>query len=220
VTDPRWLAATSLSGIALGLEMLALRSLPLLVVSPIVAAGIGVLPPASRMLLGERQPRTWPLLFGPVVVGVALLSWTGPDEADLPPMSSEGMLLLIGVVVAAGGLARWRRCSGLHCALLAGCAFGVSTIFARLAASAHLDLPGALAAAGLVVSGLCGLLFEMLAMKTASPARVGPVVLVLLVLIPVAVEVASTNVRLEHPGSVAAAIVMILLGGAGIAAGR
>lgn len=217
--DAGWLAATALAGASFLLELFALHRLPLVVVMPILAAGIIVLPLLGKPLLGEARVAGWQLPSAIVVVGVLLVTagaGRATGHAALTPATSG---LLLGLtVVAAMVTARFVR-TGIIVALVAGGAFGVSGTFARIVATTHPgSTPWLLAGAGLVATGLAGFALEMLAVATTSPARVGPVVLVLTALVPIAAEQAWFGATLSHPVLVGVGVPLVLVGAALIAA--
>lgn len=188
---PRWLAGIVLAAAGWGLQLVALRFAPVTLVQPALACGLILL-----LVLGQRvlhEPvgvREWAAALV-ILVGVGVVALVAPERHSAPSDSGLAVALgLLGALAVAPYAARGRaRPPG---ALLVASA-GAADVWAVLAARELGDELAAgrlaLAAAWAVGAGsavLAGLTSEMTALQRVPATRVGPAVLVMQIVGPVA----------------------------------
>ena len=184
----RWLAGIALAVAGFGLQIVALTFAPLTVVQPVLALGLVLLLYLGRRTLGESIGPREALAVAALIVGVSAIALAAPERSE--SVSSEAgvavALVVLVAVTAAPYLLRLRH--GAALVLSAGAADVVAALAAKLAADGidRGDAMPALAwAAGAGVAGLVGLTSETSALQRLPATRVGPIVVVLQVAVPV-----------------------------------
>ena len=188
VRDARWLAATALSVLGWPLQVAALALAPLAVVQPTLALGlVGLLILGSR-ILGEPVGRREITAVALVVAGIACVALSAPDRGtSTNEVGAVAALVLLSAVAAAPYVVRRRTV--LLAILATGAADSLAAFAAKLVADALRDARWAPAigvgvlAAG---AGVTATLSEMSALQNAPATRVGPIVLAMQIVIPVA----------------------------------
>jgi drug/metabolite transporter (DMT)-like permease len=192
VRRPLWVAGVLLNVVGWPLQLIALAFIPLTVVQPTLALGLLLLLALGSRLLGEHVgPRE--VVGGlAIVAGVAGIAWAAPERSSrhagaVPLAIALGALALVALAPYALRRAGWRP--GIV-SLTASA--GAGDIWAAIASKLIVDeLSNArwLAAlcwgvgAGLAVAA--GFLSDMTALQRYEATRVGPVILVMQVAVPV-----------------------------------
>jgi len=126
---PLWLAAQAAGGIGVALHAAALRSGPVALVQPLLAAGLVValaLGAWADRSHGRLDPRQWRAALA-VVVGLAGFLLAARPSAGVATAPGAGIAAVAGgAVLVGGGAALWTRPPGRpHRALVRGVAAGV-----------------------------------------------------------------------------------------------
>lgn len=187
----RWLVATGLVFAGSPFHLLALAVAPLSLVQPTLALGLILLLYLGHRLLGEAVGAAELSAVLGLVGAVALLAWAAPPEttahadaarlvAGLLPLATVALLplLLNGIGSAPAGLLP----------LAAGAASAFTGISSKLLVDELRRGNPAGVALWAAVSGLlgvAGLLLEMSALQRLPATRVGPLVFVVQVTVPV-----------------------------------
>ena len=176
--DPRYLCGLALVAAGFLLSVVAIRALPLFVVQAGRASSLGVTAVLAAVFLGSRLHRREQLALAGVGLGLVAvaLAATPQGPAEVPGGVRWGVLaaavVVAGLVVASARSRPSPRAAGLIAAL-AGCAFGLLALAARVLGP--ISLPGVLAdpsayAAG--IAALAGLLGGALALQRGSVVTV------------------------------------------------
>ena len=216
---PAWIGAILLTGVSFGLEVLALRQVPLSVVQPTLALGlVGLLGFAHRGL-GERVGVREMLAAGLVVAGVsAAVAGAPPRSTHLHSTALAAVVYgLLGAVLL---LPYVRRAAGW--AAVTGAAAGdvlAALATNHLAAAVAVGLVASLA--WLAVAAVCGLgaiTAETSALQRLPATRVAPVVMGADVVLPVALSAVLYRTDWSStPGGgalLAAGVALVALGAA------
>lgn len=155
--DPRYLAGTALVGVSFLASLVAVRALPLFLVQAGRASSLGVTAVLAALLLGTRLrgPEVGALValaLGLVGVAVAAQPTVGGQAATWVSWCALGGAALSAVVVGVGVRA---GASGAVLGVLAGIAFGVLSLAARVLAP--VAVPGVLTDPAVWAVGLAGL---------------------------------------------------------------
>ncbi|MFE3327697.1 hypothetical protein [Streptomyces sp. NPDC059176] len=185
----RYLVGLALDGVGFGLQIVALRLIPIYAVGAALAASLAVTAVAATRLLSVRLTRIEWSAVGVVCAGLAMLGIaSGPEGDATAPGWLRWALLGVSVVVLLIGLAAGRlpgRSRALVLGLGAGIGFGVPEVAVRLLDSVDFTNPalyalllgGAAAfllltsafARGSVTTATAGLVLT----ETTCPAAVG-----------------------------------------------
>lgn len=124
------------------LSVVALRRVPLFVVQPILAASLAVTVLLARRVLGTAmRPREVAAVVGVVVASGVLASSAGLGRVR-PPGTVAIVVVCVAVVAVAGACAAaWRSGHSVVLALLAGTAYGLGAIGARVLRPAPPGVP-------------------------------------------------------------------------------
>lgn len=225
---PIWVAAIALGIGGWGLQIVALGLAPLTVVQPVLSLGLVLLLYLSVRLLGESVgPREIAGALA-IVGGVTALTLSAPDRGTSVTRPA-GLAVALGALGALS-LAPYALRAGrlfVPALLLAGGA-GAADATAGVAAKLISDdlgrgRPAAALAWAALAAGtvLLGLLSETTALQRMPVTRVGPVVLVIQVVVPVLLAPlvfgeAWRNTPLDG-GLIAAALVVVAAGTAALA---
>ncbi len=213
---PIWVAGIVLAIVGWGLQVVALRLAPVTLVQPALACGLILLLVLGRTLLHEPVGRREVGAALVVGAGVAVVALAAPQRGHggLGTGLVVVLVALAALAAAPWGLARVGRAPGGLLVLAAGAGDVWAVLAARLAGD-ELARGRPLAAAGwtlgtaLAVAG--GLLAETSALQVLPATRVGPSVLVLQVIGPVALAPLVLGERWgDTPGGGAVLVVAIV----------
>ncbi|WP_338678299.1 hypothetical protein V1460_32395 [Streptomyces sp. SCSIO 30461] len=155
----RYIAGLALDGAGFGLQIVALRLIPIYAVSAALAASLAVTAVAATRLLSVRLTRVEWGAVGMVCAGLAMLGIaSGPEGSATPPPALKWVLLGTAVVVLLIGAAAGRlpgRARALVLGLGAGIGFGVPEVAVRLLDSLDFGNPALYA---IVLGGACAFL--------------------------------------------------------------
>jgi drug/metabolite transporter (DMT)-like permease len=188
---PRWVMGIGLAAAGWALQVVALRLAPVTLVQPALACGLVLLLVLGRRVLAERVgPAEWAAALV-ILAGVAVVALVAPtrDSAPLGGGLVVALVLLGVVAVAPYAMRGLGRPPGALLVASAGAADVCAVLAARalgdeLAAGRPLAALAWAVGAGLAV--VAGLTSEMTALQTVPATRVGPTVLVLQIVGPVA----------------------------------
>ncbi|MGO9882778.1 MAG: EamA family transporter [Solirubrobacteraceae bacterium] len=210
---PWWLAAMGLNGVAFVLELEALRRVPLVIVQPLLAAGLIGLVFGARVFLGERVGPRQMAGVVLVAVGITLVVVGTPATGGAAGLRADAAsfvavtALLAALVMpqfAHGGSA-WR----LVAAAAAGdtlVALGTNEVAAAWSRRLSLALGALLIVA---VCGLIAVTSESAALQRLPASRVGPIVSAAQVTLPVLLVALLGQ---QHWGSAPAGGALLALG--------
>jgi len=189
---PLWVTAIALAVVGWPFQLLALSRAPITVVQPTLALGLLLLVALAARVLGERIGRRELAGVAAIVAGVAGIALAAPPHSA----HHAGPATLLPVLLALAALAAspyLLRAAGRNPGALLVLGAGAGDAWAGFAAKLVTDaLAGGhwLAAAGwgtaAAVAVGAGLLSEMTALAHYAATRVGPVVLVMQIAVPVA----------------------------------
>ena len=197
------------------MEVVALTTLPIGFVQPIIAAGVLLLPPLAHVLGHERLASTVVGGIALIIIGVVALSFDGPRATAAVPATPIGVVvgLTVGCLVLFA-LGRWSRRPGISAAI-AGVGYAGTGIITRILAS-----QGDIAAVSLVIplcaAAIVAFLAETSALQGLPATRVGPVVLALGTTLPVLCGRLALGERWPDPLLTVTSLACIVLGGAGV----
>ncbi len=184
---PVWLASIALGLAGFGLQVLALRHVPLSLVQPLLATGLLGLLAFSATVLGEPVGRREVGAVVAIVAGVGLIALADPQRGEGAAPGLAFVLVAIALGLLALSAFVLRRPGGGE--LLAG-AIAADALAALAAAQAARALPGVLPAAGwcalAAAGGVAAIAAESAVLQRRGAARVAPVVLAGQVAVPVA----------------------------------
>jgi drug/metabolite transporter (DMT)-like permease len=189
---PRWLAATALGGVGALLQLLALALAPLAVVQPALVLGLVALLYLGRRVLGEPVGRREIAAAAAIVAGVAAILVAAPADPGRVAAGTGVVVALaaLGAVVLAPYAVRIATPAVPVALVVAGAGAGdawaafAGKILAEEARGGR--WPAALAwAAGAGIALALGLTSEMTALGRLPATRVGPVVQVIQLVVPV-----------------------------------
>jgi drug/metabolite transporter (DMT)-like permease len=217
---PWWLFAIGLNGVGFALELLALRRVSLVVVQPLLAAGLLGLVIGARIFLGERLDARRVAGAGLIAVGVTLVVAGAPASmgAAEPQLGAGSVLAVLVLLLAltfpqlARGGSAWR--------LVAAAGAGdtlVALATNEVAAAWSRHLLAALGRVGAVaICGLTALSSESAALQRLPASRVAPIVSGVQVTLPVLLVGVFGHQRWSTAtgaGALLAAGVLIVLAG-------
>lgn len=192
VRRPRWLLGTGLALLALPTQTGALLLAPLTVVQACDAAGLLLLLVLGSRMLGERVGRREIAAVVALVLGIVLLTVSGPHRT-VTHVDKSDVAVALGIVGAFAVLPIvLRRAGGLVVVFGAGFAFALTAFCIKLMADAldshnWVGLVVVLALAG--VGALVGTLNEQTALQRRQATQVAPIIFVVELLVPVALAV-------------------------------
>ncbi|MEA2221950.1 MAG: hypothetical protein QOH83_326 [Solirubrobacteraceae bacterium] len=212
---PVWLASIALGLAGFGLQVLALRHVPLSLVQPLLATGLLGLLAFSATVLGEPVGRREVAGVVAIVAGVSLIALADPQRGEDAAPGLAFVLAAVALgIVALSAFARRRPGGG---GLLAG-AIAADTLAALAAAQAARALPGVLPAAGWCVlaaaGGIAAIAAESAVLQRRGAARVAPVVLAGQVAVPVALAPLVIGERWGSPGLLVCGLALVIAGSA------
>ncbi len=144
IGSPLWCAGFATMLVGLGLQVLALTLVPISVVQPVLASGLGLLAVASHVFLGERlSRREWVavalIVVALVAVGASESSSTDQagDHADLLALVVVGLpaLVLGGALFSATSRRRPAGAPGVSFGLGCGLVYGVAALATKAVAA-------------------------------------------------------------------------------------
>src|SRR3954469_25086156 len=124
----RWVAGAMLGYAGLGLELVALATLPLSTVQATIGAGLVVVAALSRAAGGARLGSTAPLGAALAIAALAILAVVTPAAAAPPSPQPWAVVAAAAIVPGAAGLAASRLASATGLALAAGLLYGMTSI--------------------------------------------------------------------------------------------
>jgi drug/metabolite transporter (DMT)-like permease len=212
---PVWLASIALGLAGFGLQVLALRHVPLSLVQPLLATGLLGLLAFSATVLGEPVGRREVAAVVAIAAGVSLIALADPQRGkDAAPGLAFVLAAVALGIVALSAFARRRPGGG---GLLAG-AIAADTLAALAAAQAARALPAVLPAAGWCVlaaaGGIAAIAAESAVLQRRGAARVAPVVLAGQVAVPVALAPLVIGERWGSPGLLVCGLALVIAGSA------
>jgi drug/metabolite transporter (DMT)-like permease len=196
-----YLAGLGLDAIGFVASIVALRTLPLFVVQAAIAGSIGVTALTAVFVFGFRLRASDTFAIAVLIVGLVLLGISARGEHAAHLSHTGRWLLLLGVVVVAGGgivAARLKGTrSGIGLASCAGLGFSGTAIAART-----LHVPGPLwhlafepVVIALVLYGICGMLMFASALQRASVTATSAVMFAVETIVPSIVGLALLGDR-------------------------
>jgi drug/metabolite transporter (DMT)-like permease len=158
----RWLAGAALGYAGLGLELLALTSLPLSLVQATIGGGLVVVAVLSRAVGGGPLGRAAPLAAALAIAALAVLAVVTPSPPAThsdPPLWA--LAAAAAVVTAAAAVAARRLPTAVGLALAAGLLYGMTSIaMAVLASAPALPVAAVAAVLGALVTAAGFLSFQ------------------------------------------------------------
>lgn len=218
----RWLAAMALSGAGALLQIAALALAPLAVVQPTLALGLLLLLYLGRRVLGERVGRREIAGALAILAGVAVVLLAAPPDPTHVTVHAGATIALagLGALVVAPYAARIAgRVPGVLVVAGAGAGDAWAAVAGKLIAEQARQgrIVAALAwAAGAGLALAMGLTSEMTALGRMAATRVGPVVQLMALVIPV---VLAATVLGENWAATPAGGAVLAAGVATVAAG-
>ena len=212
---PVWLTSIALGLAGFGLQVLALRHVPLSLVQPLLATGLLGLLAFSATVLGEPVGRREVLAVVAIVAGVTLIALADPQRGTDPAPGLAFVLVAIALGLLALSAFVLRRPGGGE--LLAG-AIAADALAALAAAEAARALPDVLPAAGwcalAAAGGVAAIAAESAVLQRRGAARVAPVVLAGQVAVPVALAPLVIGERWGLPVLLVCGLALVIAGSA------
>lgn len=216
---PVWLVSIVLGLAGFGLQVLALRHIPLTLVQPLLATGLLGLLVFSATVLGERIGWREVGAVGAIGVGVVAIALTDPQRG---PDTAPGLaFVLVATVLASGALSAFalRRPTA---AVLLGAAIAADTLGSLSAAEAARSIPALLESAGWVLlaggAGVAAVAAESAVLQRRGAARVAPIVLAGQVALPVVLAPLVIGDRWGSGGVLVCGLALVIAGSALLAA--
>jgi drug/metabolite transporter (DMT)-like permease len=212
---PAWLASIALGLAGFGLQVLALRHIPLSLVQPLLATGLLGLLAFSATVLGERVGGRELGAVLAIVAGVTVVALADPRRGEDAGPGLAFVLVSAALALVALSAFAGRRPRG---AALLAAAIAADALAALAAAQAARALPGvlptaawcALAAAG----GIAAVAAESAVLQRRGAARVAPVVLAGQVAVPVALAPLVIGERSDSVGLLVSGLALVIGGSA------
>jgi drug/metabolite transporter (DMT)-like permease len=212
---PVWLASIALGLAGFGLQVLALRHVPLSLVQPLLATGLLGLLAFSATVLGEPVGRREVGAVVAIVAGVGLIALADPQRGTDPAPGLAFVLVAIALGLLALSAFVLRQPGGGG--LLAG-AIAADALAALAAAEAARALPDVLPTAGWCVlaaaGGVAAIAAESAVLQRRGAARVAPVVLAGQVAVPVALAPLVIGERWGTPALLVCGLALVIAGSA------
>ena len=197
--QPWTLVGTALDGVGVLLSLVALRSLPLFVVQPVLSANLAVAAVAARLLLGQRLRRKQQAAVLAVTLGLALVGLSATAESAV--RAPVGLAAALAVAAALTTLvvvldSMRHKASGVVLGVVAGCGFTAYAVAVRalpdLSVPTLLTSPTAWAGA---VAGLAAFLALLRGLQRASVTTVMAPLVVLETVLPSLVGILALGDR-------------------------
>jgi drug/metabolite transporter (DMT)-like permease len=212
---PSFLGAMALSLAGFGLHLVALRSLPLFVVQPIIAASIAVTAVVSGRMADEPLGARVRRLVATVCVGLALVTAAAVSGGATSTSTGQRALLLVvvGLIAAVGWPAV--RLHGTHgstvLGLLSGAGYAVVAVAGRSMPSlAPLDLVVDPAAYALVTGGGLAILLYSISLQRGSVVTATAAMVVGNTVVPMAIGLAVLGDEIRSGWAPAAVLGLVL----------
>jgi drug/metabolite transporter (DMT)-like permease len=212
---PVWLVSIALSLAGFGLQVLALRHVPLSLVQPLLATGLLGLLAFSATVLGERVGRREVGAVVAIVAGVSLIALADPQRGTDATPGLAFVLVAVALGLLASSAFVLRRPGGGE--LLAG-AIAADALASLASAQAARALPAVLPAAGwcalAAAGGVAAIAAESAVLQRRGAARVAPVVLAGQVAVPVALAPLVIGERWGSPPLLVCGLALVIAGSA------
>jgi drug/metabolite transporter (DMT)-like permease len=216
---PLWLLSIVLGLAGFGLQVLALRHIPLTLVQPLLATGLLGLLVFSATVLGE--PVGWREVGAVAAIGagVAAIALADPQRGHDAAPGIAFILVAVTLGVAALSAFVLRAPTA---GLLLGAAIAADTLGSLGAAEAARAIPAVLLTAGWCVlaggAGIAAVAAESAVLQRRGAARVAPVVLAGQVALPVALAPLVIGDRWGSAGLLVCGLALVIAGSALLAA--
>lgn len=213
--QPAFLASMLLSALGFGFHLVALRSLPLFVVQPIIAASVAVTAVVSGRMAGEPLGARVRGLVALVCIGLALVTIAAVSgEATATSTGQRALLLVVVALIAAVG---WPavRLDGARGAtvlgLVSGAGYAVVAVAGRAMPSlAPLDLLVDPAAYALVTGGGLAILLYSISLQRGSVVSATAAMVVGNTVVPMAIGLAALGDEIRSGWAPAAVLGLVL----------
>ena len=215
---PVWLLSIVLGLAGFGLQVLALRHIPLSLAQPLLATGLLGLLAFSATVLGERVGAREVGAVTAIVAGIIVIALADPQRGG------DDAAVGAAFVVVAGALALVALSAFVPRAGVAGgggllvAAIAADTLAALAAAQAARALPGLLPAAGwcalAAAGGIAAVATESAVLQRRGAARVAPIVLAGQVAAPVALAPLVIGERWGSPAVLVCGLALVIAGSA------
>ncbi len=188
----RWVAGLLLGLLGFGLQVVALAFAAFVVVQPLLAAGLLLLLYLGVRLLGERVGKTEIAGAIGITVGIALLTWGSPTEAE--GVASPAAVIAVTATLSLAALTpfalrgRARRDSAMLVVVASALAFGAANIATKVVSVAASDAHWLAVGIWLAVAGaiaVVAILTEMTALQRRPATIVVPVSFAVQTFLPV-----------------------------------
>lgn len=212
---PVWLASVALGLAGFGLQVLALREIPLSLAQPLLAIGLLGLLAFSATILGERVGTREVASVAAIIAGVTLIALADPQRgSDVAPGVAFVVVAGVLAVVALSAFAARRvGAGGLLAATVAA-----DALAALAAAQAARALPALLATAAwcalAAAGGIAAIAAESAVLQRRGAARVAPIVLAGQVALPVALAPLVIGERWGSAGVLVGGLALVIAGSA------
>src|ERR1700761_3759384 len=189
-----WLTGLGLEWLGVPLEILAFAWAPFVVVQPLLACGLLVLPAVAQRLLGERPGLDAMLAVGAIIVGIGLIAWGAPGEQDPRRGAVAVLAVMAGLVLASlvpFALRGRRWDTALTAVLGSACGFAATNVALKLLADDLGNSHWPQAIAWLAVAAAAGFgatVTGMTALQRAPATTVIPISTAVQTFLPVALE--------------------------------
>ena len=212
---PAFLGSMLLSLLGFVFHLVALRSLPLFVVQPAIAASIAVTAVVSGRMAGEPLGHRVRGLVALVCVGLVLVTAAAVSgEATATSTGQRALLLVVVALIAAIG---WPtvRLHGTHAAtvlgLLSGAGYAVVAVAGRAMPSlAPLDLLSDPAAYALVSGGCLAILLYSISLQRGSVVTATAAMVLGNTVVPMAIGLATLGDEIRSGWAPAAVLGLVL----------
>jgi drug/metabolite transporter (DMT)-like permease len=202
--DWPYLTGILLDMVSYGLQLVAVHSLPLFVVLPIVALSVVIVAMIEHIALRQKLRRQTVMAISCIVIGLVLLALTAtPETATVAGHSVRLAVMLAPVLLAGLGIICAKIQSQLTTTLLAvgsGLAFGGTSIIGRMVRIAppywHVVISPLFAA--LLAYGLIGMLMFTVALQRQRASIVNAVMITFFTIVPIAVGLLLLGDRPRH----------------------
>jgi drug/metabolite transporter (DMT)-like permease len=216
---PLWLLSIVLGLVGFGLQVLALRHIPLTLVQPLLATGLlGLLVFSATVL---REPVGWREIGAVAAIGAGVAAMALADPQRGHDAAPGIAFVLVAVVLGSAALSAFVL-RAPTAGLLLGAAIAADTLGSLGAAEAARAIPAALLTAGWCVlaggAGIAAVAAESAVLQRRGAARVAPVVLAGQVALPVALAPLVIGDRWGSAGLLVCGLALVIAGSALLAA--
>jgi drug/metabolite transporter (DMT)-like permease len=216
---PVWLMSIVLAVAGFGLQVLALRHIPLTLVQPLLATGLLGLLVFSATVLGERVGWREVGAVAAIGVGVAVIALTDPQRG---PDDAPGLAFVLVAAVLGGAALSAFALRKPTAGLLLGAAIAADTLGSLSAAEAARSIPALLETIGWVVlagaAGVAAVAAESAVLQRRGASRVAPIVLAGQVAMPVVLAPLVIGDRWGSGGVLVCGLALVIAGSALLAA--